>query len=109
MATATKNVKVRKNANKFNQALLESLDYKRWVSREEMYENFGHLVPKEKALKTFAQREAGYHPTASAKEKLVRGRKHEIMLATISLCNRGILEKNDVRGEGAGYRLKRDN
>ena len=98
----------RKNASELGNAVLKSMDRRRWVPFDELVEEHQHLVTAKQAETLFYRYidKSGDPSNSTRKERVARGKKQGVMLALISLKFRGVVEAKG-RGKTRCYRLSR--
>ncbi len=104
MATATlakKKVDPSKARSPLVAAILTTLNRKSWVTRKELTDKVGHLIPKVVALKVYEFR-IGQDDKPMV--KLARGRECQVMLTAITLVQHGKLVQRN-KGEAKEYKL----
>lgn len=100
-----KTIVVAQHRSPLVQAILENLDRRSWMTREELTDKVGHLISKKDALKVYAYRiDKNGTMSESEKVKVRRGRETQVMLTCITLVQYKKLEQ-DGRGETKRYRL----
>ncbi len=100
---ATVVVKKRANASVLNEAILGSLNAKSWVTRAALVGLVAHAIPRKRALEFGNQVYSARNKTD--KEKIAIGKDRAVMLACISLKQRGFLVQQGRGEENAAYKL----